>query len=435
MFTLYRRMAMLVCWLLLGMSMPVMAQGLDNTLPDTQGQVVFVGGDYNIYTRDFLTGETSQLTDDASSNRHYQWPTWSFDGRLAYFCCDLQIANDFGSYAYVSGDGKQAGTEVYRGTGEAVIYAYWSPATCGDDNCLDLALLINNIFENTLTIELVRDTTSVIQINTMGIGSPFYYSWSPQGNRIITHRNSRRVDIYDLTTGDYTQLTSTSSGQFQAPDWSPVDDRLLYGERGEQINTIDLMVAEPGQPATALVDDIRGLVSFAWSPDGQYVAYRIATNTFGSVFVVDATTGEIVSRSENNVVAFFWSPDSQRLAYLRLPASEDEFDLNAGSRIRISEAQQQTPAGLTWMTLDIETGLNRTHTTFLPTQEMVYLLLYFDQFERSHRIWSPDSTHIVYSEIANVQPLLQTVNVLDVTGPGSVPITIGEGVLGIWSFR
>jgi hypothetical protein len=48
------------------------------------GRIAYIGTDTNVYllSQDY---EHVQLTDNAGRTRQYQWPTWSTDGRLAYF--------------------------------------------------------------------------------------------------------------------------------------------------------------------------------------------------------------------------------------------------------------------------------------------------------------------------------------------------------------
>jgi TolB protein len=425
-------LVLLVLWLL---AFTTSAQDSPGPSTDLPGQIVYIGQDFNVYNFEFTNFETHQLTDDASSRRHYQWPTWSTDGRLAYFCCDLRYADSLGSEAFISPDGQQPGELAYDGNGETIIYAAWSPATCAEGaNCLDLALLVNDVLRGGMSIEMLRDTEAGQSTDSIAVGSPFYYSWSPAGDRLVLHRNSQRVDIYNRTTGELLSASSLPSGAFQAPAWSPVDDRVLFGTQGKTQSTTDLIVID-GEASQTLVSGIRGLVSFDWSPDGEYIAYRVATRErYGALFVVNADNGELVARSNlDGVLGFFWSPDSQRIAYVTLDDGSD-FNLDRGEMAKPAAQQPQT-RGLLWSTLDISDGFNRQHEAFQPTNEFVYLLLYFDQFARSHRIWSPDSTHIVYTERLQRAAPEPVVSILDVTRADANPLQIADGVFAIWSFR
>jgi TolB protein len=64
---------------------------------------------------------------------------------------------------------------------------------------------------------------------------------------------------------------------------------------------------------------------------------------------------------------------------------------------------------------------------------MIYVLSFFDQFAQSHRIWSPDSAYLVYSEITGEDETV--LSVLDIRRPDSTPIIVADGVIGFWSQR
>src|SRR5262245_48256311 len=125
----YRRYVLCFVLLLL-MSSTAFTQD-SSYLQSLPGRLAYIGTDNNVYTMDFAGQETSQLTSDGARSVEYQWVTWSNDGRLAYFCCDLQNAQTPETAAYVSEDGKSPGQRAFEGVGELVIYAYWSPGGCG----------------------------------------------------------------------------------------------------------------------------------------------------------------------------------------------------------------------------------------------------------------------------------------------------------------
>jgi TolB protein len=204
-----------------------------------------------------------------------------------------------------------------------------------------------------------------------------------------------------------------------------VDDRLLLGVRNDA--STDLVVASDGD-LTTLLESQPSPLWFSWSPDGTQVAF---TDREGPVIVLDAATGEEVSRSPvRGALAFFWSPDSQHVAYVTLSAPAGSFDAKA---ITAKRQGQQPPSGLAWSILDVADGANRRYGAFVPTRDLVYLLTYFDQFALSHHVWSPDSTHLVYSEITPDDRAV--ISVLDTTQAVSVPVPLADGVIGVWSFR
>lgn len=403
------------------------AQGEDS-LP---GRIAYIGADFNVYTLNLSDNRVTPLTDDAGETRRYLWPTWATDGRLAYFSTFLEGSTLFLG-AYVSADGSSAGREIYRGQREGFNYAYWAPQNCPTSNrCRDLAILISSQ-EKGMFIELVRDGEEPTNL-TAGIGGPpFYYSWSPDGRRMLWQRDNERLDIYDASSDSVIDTLAQTPGLILSPAWSPVDDRLLFGALNEEGDTTDLVVVGNDDVMT-LASELEGLVSYSWSPDGNSIAYRVLSEEgFGTLFVVDALTGETISRSPvTGVIAFFWSPDSRQVAYVTLATPPGSF--SAALKMAAPAAVQE-PTGLAWSVLRVEDDRVHRYGSYIPTREMVYILQYFDQFAQSHRIWSPDSTHILYSEVVSNGTSKPVINLLDVTRQDSVPLSVAEGIIGIWSF-
>lgn len=401
-----------------------------NTLPVFTGQIAYIGPDFNVYTINGADSSRATLTDDAGSTDTsllaYQWPTWSTDGRLAYFGLTVQRATRAPSTAvFVAPDGLTSGELVYDGATQVYNYAYWAPQDCTEgDNCRDLAVLLSDPSADGLLVERIR-VDGESSSETLGTGAPFYFSWSPDGTRMLWQRNNRQLDVYDVGLGEAATLEQRP-GLVTAPAWSPVDDRLLIGAMSDTGNTTDLTII--GNDANqALASDLQGPVSYAWSPDGNRIAY---TASQGALMVIDTVTGEVVSRSPvAGILAFFWSPDSTQVAYVTLSAQPGSFTASAGGRVA---ALAQGNMGLAWSVMDVATGANRRLATFMPTGDMVYLLTYFDQFAQSHRVWSPDSRHLVYGEITPDND--SVVTILSVQQSETVPLTIAEGQIGVWSF-
>jgi TolB protein len=411
---------------------PLQAQ---DTLPELHGHIAYVGSDNNVYVFNPHTGADTALTADANANRRYEWPTWSTDGRLAYFATTQAASGDVTVSAAVALlDAEQPVTEVvYEGQGEVFNYASWSPGDCADgDACRDLAILLSGA-DTGMFVELVR-VVGATAANSQAIpgGPPFYYSWSPDGSRMLWHRrveSDYQFDVYSARTNEIETTLPYTPGRMNTPDWSPVDDRLLAAVQGRTRAQSNLAVVADNT-MMVLAEDLSGLVSFAWSPDGTKVAYATADRRgHGPLYVVDAATGDVVSRSPGTgIIAFFWSPDSEKIAYITLATPPGSFNASSG----VLAAAAQPDVDLAWSVLNVAAGTADRYGGFSPTEAMSYLLSYFDQFAQSHSIWSPDSRHLLYSEIGRSGPVL---SVLDTSRPDSVPFSIKEGVIGIWSYN
>lgn len=418
-------------WFLLGLVlllvMPSAFMQEDGPTPggmaDLPGRIAYIGDDFNLYVLSGDDDNAIALTDDASTTRQYQWPTWANNDKLAYFCCDSLAAGDSSTEVYISPDAVLPGERVETYDNSVFQYALWSPEDCTlGDKCRDLAVLITG--NAGLTVELIRDFNGFTS-QRIGVGVPFYQSFSPDGTRMLWQRNNSRFDIYDIAADEATQL-EPRPGLMQAPGWSPVDDRLLLSTFNEQARATDLVVQD-GDETRVLAEALAGQVSSNWSPDGNYVAYRTAADSFGELIVVDSQTSEVIAAAvDSEVIAFYWSPDSTKLAYLTFSTAPGAFSVS-------TRAQDDEEIALSWWTLDVESGKVTRYTNFLPTLEMIYIINFFDQFAQSHRLWSPDSTHLMFAELTEAgNPVI---SLLDTTQPDAVPFAVADGVIGVWSFR
>ncbi len=409
-----------------------LADAGDDQAYELPGVIAYVGADYNVYTFNLHAGLTTAHTTDARPDRRYIWPTWSYNEDLAYFCCDVNTSGQPFTQVYISPDGVSAGSLAHVAQDALFNYASWSPRNCTtDSDCRDLAVLFSVLGESQLSVDLIRRTAQPrVDVRRIGQGAPFYYSWSPTGAQILTHRNVNNLDVFDVESGEFTDL-QYRAGLFPAPQWSPVDDRLLVGVRTPQQTTDLAIIANDN--LQVLRQGLTGEVAFNWSPNGDYIAYRTVTQeTVSAITVIDALTGDTVADTQlDGAFAFFWSPDSRRIAYITIATPPGTFNVsNTSPNLARSLGQED---GLRWAVLDVTSNNVHTFGSFIPTQEMVYLLIYFTQFAQSHSIWSPDSSHIVFSEIQSQGRRL--VSILDTTRADAVPFSIADGIIAIWSYR
>lgn len=410
--------------------MMLTASGQDRvTLPTFTGKIAYIGADDNVYVAQSLDdGMTSTpLTTDADSLRRYQWVTWATDGRLAYFCCDIRFQNrPFKLEAYISRTGDARGKLIYEQENEGFTYAYWSPSDCDTgENCRDLAVLITRPNE-AFKVELIRDSIDSPSTRTAGTGAPFYISWSPDGAKMVWQRDSRTITLYDVASNSELQTLGMVTGTMQAPVWSPVDERFLFtvndGPNGSNI------VVSDGETDTTLDEGVFGLIGLSWSPDGRYIAYSSLLQNGESVLaVLDAANGTVVNVLRTTfLISYFWSPDSSKIAYI----SPTFADTQGAS---VSLVQQNTPPRLTWSVLDVANGISQRYASWLPSNEMLYLMTYFDQFAQSHRLWSPDSRYLVYGVTGDGGT--EQVIILDTSATDTLTYTLAEGRIGIWSYE
>lgn len=412
-----------------GFLMVVLILGVGSSAQsDLPGYIAVIGEDHNVYVVGGAFAEPFALTSDARQTQRYQFPTWSTDGRLAFFCCDLAFSGAPELRVYAASSDLTAAKLLYSAMGEGYTYGAWSPANCIEgQNCRELAVLVTRPTAS-FKVELIRQRDGNVTSKTAASGAPFYFSWNRDGNRMLWHRNNNRVSIFDSQTDTITDSTELQPLLFQAPAWSPVDDRSAVAlTEGGDFSAALTILEEDGQ-RTVLRAPQEGLNNFSWSPDGRYIAYRVlAQRELTAVQVFDTQTGDLVSTSPDiNVLSFFWSPDGRSLAYIT-----PDFGGGASAPFAQTIAQQDNRISLVWNVLDIETGQARGLVTFMPTRTLLYLMSYFDQFNQSHQLWSPDSRYLVYPDLRDSDT--GTIVVLDVETGETRDIMSGD--IAIWSYK
>lgn len=368
---------------------------------DPSNRILIEGEDGNLYIAGADDKARFALTDDASPRRLYGQATWSADGSMIAW-------SEFGS------DGSRLVTSLSDGSQRRSLdvpylpfYIAWSPSGS------QVAYLSNwqAIDGPSMALRLVDVREEGNSVATVASGQPFYFSWAPEGDRLLAHIDNERVEVYDLD-GEAESLV-ISGGAFSAPHWSPLGEQLVYavaGARSQQLLLTDLQ----GQTLQELTG-YNGRVTFSFSPDGKRVAYIVTegdavAGTLGSLYLVETDSLRTREISNRPVTAFFWSPDGSKLAYLALEA--------VNGRV-----------GTRWLVWDGET--TREHAAFFPSR--VFLrdyLPYFDQYAQSHRVWSPDSSALVFAGTLEDGERGVWVQA-DVEG--AEPVSLGSGVSAIWS--
>lgn len=400
---------------------------------DFAGRVAVIDRERNlsIYESGQLTipiTTDAQLTDSPFDFNAYDHPTWSPEGWLSYVQLN-RLEDNATVTVYALRPGETEAVEVLSGEASSsnYIYGYWSPTACGSgSNCGRFAYLMGERGGISLHLaEINSDDTVEDRILSEGNGS-LYYSWAPSGEAMLWNRNATDVLVYDVAMDEEGDRIDITPGPFQAPGWSTTD-RFLYARVDRDAEEIALTVTDDSGDA-----DITSFVNgtfFNWSPLGDKVAFTTGVELpLNSVRVIDEDGGNEQRFSEvPNVVAFFWSPDGNKLAIVGA-------EQTGATEQTVSTRRQQATVRLVWYVADIDSGEVTRLSTFFATPEQSYLLSFFDQYAQSHRVWSPDSRHIVYAdtgpEFDNPRVFL-----LDTENPDDAPVLLKEGVIGVFSFN
>jgi hypothetical protein len=193
-----------------------------------------------------------------------------------------------------------------------------------------------------------------------------------------------------------------------------------------------------------IMDDVGEIVSrvmpadefmtFDWSPTGESITVNsgpmLAEVHLGelSLFTVEDRINPVLQDVvDDGVAAFWWSPQGDRLVYIKpliLPTISAQPISN--------DAQTEDELYIQMYMYDLGSRQSEELVSFRPTIEFLRILRFYDQYQRSATIWSPDGTHIVYS--AALKDGKPGVYIMPVEAGGTSQF-IGEGVHAFWSWE
>jgi TolB protein len=371
---------------------------------DPAGLIAFVDPDGRLALVDPTTGDVRAASPIGA---RAGFPLWSSDGnRVATIVADQ--AGVRVDVVDVAGGG--ATTTVHRAAGRSPIYLDWAP----DDRTL--AVLVG-LPGGGLALDLVDPSAEAgaDPPRTLAEGAPFYWDWSRTGRSLLVHVNVGSPNaLAGLTPAagfDVARPLPEPAG-FQSPALSS-DDRLVAYARRDPSGRSVVVVGNPDRPDAIIeprVLGFRGTAAVAWRPGAAQLAIQRSeapsAQPHGPVDLLDVVSGDVRRLSDDLVLASFWSPDGRYLATLSLVGGGGDRTVAttsapSGSAAPSGAAAQllrvQAPGtALALKALEVDTGAVRPLGVFTPSP--LFLLQYlpfFDQYARSHRLWSPASDALV----------------------------------------
>ncbi|MBI4312093.1 MAG: PD40 domain-containing protein [Chloroflexi bacterium] len=393
-------------------------------------RIAYIGVDGNLYTvrrdatdRRQLTESDPALVSSAPvwsrrSPRSYAWPTWSPDGsKLAV--SQLSAEEEAPITINVVDIATAQSRRLYANDPDSVQfigpgiphYLFWSP------DSRRLAFLAPTAAGVSLFLSsLGRDEPS-----QLATGAPFYMAWHPDSHSLLLHIGSA-LSLVDVDSLAGASGLGPSPDTFRAPGWSPDGSQMAYIESSGSGGAALLIADKNGDGSRSLTES--GLnAALLWSPRGGRIALADSPSQTRSYYsrlrLLDVVGGRDRLLVEEPLLAFFWAPDGEKIAYVAV----DTVNLR-----------------LTWKVVSLRGGQVRELADFLPSEDLLAMLIFFDQYALSSSIWSPDSTALVFSGRIDAasdesnEEAQDSIFVLDVES-AAPPQAIAPGTLAFWSYN
>lgn len=362
----------------------------------------------------------------------FQFPAWSPDGtRIAA----VGIEGDEGSVYVLSATEPTAEVEaIYTSDEQRPFYLSWSP------DATHVTFLTNQADGIGLRIAPADGSAPATLIRR---GAPLYWDWVDPA-RLLVHTGSGGPDAFlgevDLE-GTTLDAPSDRPGYFRAPAVSVAGSHRAWIGPGNDGGQAIVVEARDGSGRNEV--PVEGSAAISFDPTGTALAFIASDRAvvdppplpIGPLRTVDSGSGAVRTLIDGPVMAFFWSPDGRTLAAIEFIDPDDvgPGEAQVGGRLAATDAAAAAePSGLAvrLVFVDVATGERRSDREVRVTDLFAFQVLpFFDQYARSHRLWSPDGAAVVLPIADPGEP--DRLVVLDADGGDAVPLA--DGSIGFWS--
>lgn len=354
----------------------------------TSDRLIVLGDDGNLRSMAPDGTNVVPFTTDAGPDVQVNQPVASPDGRFVSW---VEIRNGQPSVVTASRTGQRLQAVPM---GLAPFFLQWDPTST------NIAYLGNA--PQGLGMGVIRNAVTAPDDVAIGGGSPFYLSWSPDGQRLLVHVGQTQLGVTDV--GADLRRVRDRPGRFQAPIWL-ADGRTVYDRvHGAQQQ---LVVADKGD--AHVLATFTGSVAFDASPDGTRLAYRIdGSGSRDGLYVRSIDGGRATLVTHAGAPAFFWSSTGDRLLVLTVTGT--------GST---PTARWNVWSGDHMVSLDRYQPSQTFGEQYLP---------FFDQYAQTFTPWAPDGSAFAFAGVID-----GTAGVFVQPADGGAPTRVSDGEFVLWS--
>ena len=291
------------------------------------------------------------------------WPTWSSDGEwVAYFQPNTDRSPARLCITQANGVEMRVLVEMHD---RMPIYVYWGPTN-------DRLAVVEQTLDGVELLVYFLDGREPLPLDN---GAPIFFDWLLDGQSIVAHvvdplRQSSRLQRYFLDTSQDDVVLSEETGGFAVPIL--LNETVIYAER--KAGRTVLQQVNLQTESTSILGTFDGMLGMQLHPNQQDLALSVSNPETGSFVLqtLNLRSGDLnnipmVSSADTSIQSMFWSRCGQQLLMTVVNA---------------------TKRWVEWQCWD---GTEHTVINqFLPTREQLFYLHFFEQFSRSHNIFSSD---------------------------------------------
>jgi Tol biopolymer transport system component len=363
------------------------------------GLICFIAADGNVHIIDQAGAGNKALTNDAGSRTgtaiFYTAATWSPDGKQVAFARVTLNSDTVAEASLFTAQARNGSIlRLLSSTNLEPFYICWSP----DSRRISLLSQVKG--QNSLELGVMPAGKEQAYM-PVDRGEPYYWNWLADSASITAHANAgrgsllgERLSLISLDPVPHRTDIPVQTDLFQAPDVSPDGKNIVYVTGSDGGFTLHLRRLD-GSTERAIASDA-GTAFFGFPRDGKHLAYLAALSVQpvpqGILSIVSLEGNPVTAKlAEAPVLAFFWAPDSRKLAFIvpDFSSTADPMFQNKADQLNLRIVGCDAATSKTW-----------TIARFPASKGLFAILPFFDQYQRSATLWSPDSRYIVFTALS-----------------------------------